>query len=147
MLTIFIALVVVLVLEQIFFKVSSEREKPIIVIGLSMLFVIISITINLLPLAGYESTPIIEDVVLSPLIESEEADCYLINSETYYYTYKAEQVRTLSGTNVSYIEVNSNENIILRKSIYKPKTNMFTFAFGAEKIEYTFYVPTGTVIK
>ncbi len=147
MLTIFIVMVLVIALINVFFKVSSEKEKPVIVIGSSFLFVIIATTISLLPLAGYESTPIIEDVVLSPLVDGEELDCYLINSEEYYYTYKTDTVHTLSGTNVSYIEDSSDKNIILRKSIYKPKTNMFTFAFGAEKVEYTFYVPRGTVIK
>lgn len=78
------------------------------------------------------------------------------NSYTYYVevdsqyvsgSQKAYKSNTLSGSNITIVEDDSYTDAKLVTYVRHGKMSFWTFAAGAKKYEYVFYVPTGTIAR
>lgn len=116
------------------------------------------------PVSGYgepEVSSIIELVSLRDVTVSEGKGIFYVsvsgtNSYTYYEEInsiyasdfqKAYKSNTISGSNVTIVEDDSYTKAKLVTYVRYGKKTFWTFAVGAEKYEYVFYVPTGTIAR
>lgn len=148
-----------LMLSVILYVILSEGvlldDLPSFIISFGLAMVIISLGL-FCPFSGYEE-PEIEQIELSSITENAEHPYYLIISNDEKYIYKTSEIINKYGVSEKVIEVlNKNtvavyeeerEDAILQKYVYKGKISGFTFAIGAKKTEYVFFVPQGTIIK
>lgn len=117
------------------------------------------------PVSGYEEPQIVSTTELVSLRDNavsvgDTRLFYVSFSGTDSYTYnvevnspyvsnsqKAYKSNTISGSNVTIVEDDSCTSAKLVKYVMYGKKSFWTFAAGAKKYEYVFYVPTGTIAR
>ena len=157
MLTIIIFALVLIIVGVILYQ-KARGAFPHVLVLFIVIFLLGSTLLMIIPFAGYEDAPTIEETTLIPIVKDEQVDYYLIPSEKYLYTFKTseihneygvtqETIKTLSGTNIKYYEEENRNTGVLKKYIYKPRRTLFVIGYGEEVVEYVILIPKGSVIK
>ena len=157
----------------LFFGISflymSRSDNPrggesLITIGIVCLIAGIALGITA-PVSGYEEPKKDSTIELVSLRDDTTSEgkgslFYVSISGTNSYTYyvevdspyasdsqKAYESNTISSSNVTIIEDDKYTDAKLVTYVMHGKKSFWTFAGGAEKYEYVFYVPTGTIVR
>ena len=150
---------------------NSASENPIreldtLLIILAAAAIISGTAVGIIePVSGYEEPKIASTTELVSLrdevvSEGEGRLFYVSISGTNSYTYyveedspylsgsqKAYKSKTISNSNVTIIEDNDCVEAKLVTYVKHGKKTFWTFAAGAKKYEYVFYVPVGTIAR
>ena len=119
------------------------------------------------PHSGYEESKLEEQIELVSLSNSVASEgggmLYVsVNAENVYSyryevvsdvpgkegkTYKTATVSADEDVEILEVETTDGSKPILAKYVAKGKKSIWTFALGAEKVTYIFYIPEGTISK
>ncbi|MBQ8044313.1 MAG: hypothetical protein IJ272_09270 [Clostridia bacterium] len=141
------------ILFTVLLAICLHKRKPVwawvaVVIG--------ALIVLLLPVQGYNEAELVQQVELLPVIldsDMENAQ-YVATSEDGLHAYRYVDATTTEDgvvsatskhrTSVQIVPIEDDETPMLYKYVTTPKRIWFTFALGASKTQYVFYIPSNT---